>query len=1144
MEFTPKTPESPENSLEGKFVRARFTFTASGYANWQADSGWTKIVKSTTCANGNSWAANCDFAERTATLNVISRYGNDYITNIATPTLTVDEGSWFVPSGDSAGKFVMNDALTFAPQPANGYRLVGTELLGCSTGVNIDPQANDCDYQLSAIGSDGKFTAPNEDIVINATYEPVIYSYDLVRSCERDNGSGGTTNCTDTSAYKYGLVDSENQTTLPRASGFTAGETITAHAIPQAGTYSYDFKKWESAENAVTFTCIADDADCDSDHPEQSRNVQFTVKSASLTELTSTYTVKAIFKQQAEITHPTPAAVIDFVAQTLKGLTASTAYKACLSDLETVPACTNSLYKDVTADTNGVLQLSGLLTGIVDGNLYGKTVLIAQKGDGNWYLDSEKQSILIPERPLAPTGITTADPLAGSDGRGALVVPDGTEYSTLEYRQTAPTAGDWKPFTSANEKVALGTYSVRVKATESAFRSPETAGLIVKNYLDAPVFAVEGSDELTAPIDVSFEVTENDIHYTTDGSEPACTSTIYEQAFTLNLTSATPSITVKAIACLTGHNSSDIVTQTYALKLSDVTFDKGEGAGDTPVVQSIWYGGHIGAVAVPVPVDEHIFLGYFAGEVQYIDASGEPVISDATKITEAVDLVAKYEHIDVLPESELVAETEKQLVIENVNKSGELEALIDVNIAQNSGLSKALQESKLTIDGIKKGGYDVIAGYTATITINNADTLQNLVAGKRIATYIYSDAVYLNTSTIRVNDSEKREFDVNIPASYKNAHELGFYDADTGEFVGWADANVYEIVPPTPPAPPKPVNKDVPNPANVKLAKTSNKNELKVTWTIPSATNVASYKVTLNNVTDTAKYQSVLFSGKKTSVATVAANKLQAVFTNISTGTYKVTVQAIAVSGGKSSAVIASAGNVQYKLTVGSKYKFTDLKGITSDRKNDINWLSQVRVTVGNKCDSKGAGKNCVYMPKNSVNRGAMAQFLYKLAGETKTVNGVPKVSDISKLVKDRKNAINWLASEGITVIDDEYKYNPQNTVNRGAMAEFMYKLAGHPGTIGFDSKDGKDHVDPKTVAAQEKILKNDKKLAALKKSNPNRYYDILWLAKMNITVPDKGKYNPQNTVNRGAMAQFMHKLYYVMMTGNPVPADGNVPNI
>ncbi|MDR1033208.1 MAG: InlB B-repeat-containing protein [Bifidobacteriaceae bacterium] len=353
----------------------------------------------------------------------------------------------------------------------------------------------------------------------------------------------------------------------------------------------------------------------------------------------------------------------------------------------------------------------------------------------------------------------------------------------------------------------------------------------------------------------------------------------------------------------------------------------------------------------------------------------------------------------------------------------------------------------------------------------------------------------------------------------------------------------YMYISPTPtPTPPTPASKDAPTPTGVKLATTGKANELKVTWSVPSANNVASFKVTLDNVLGTAKNESILSAVQETVSITVQANKREAIFTNVPTGTYRVSVQAIAKSGGKSSAIIWS-NQLLHKLDVAKTYSFVDLKGVAKDRANDIAWLSSVGVTIGTNCNADGTGSACKYNPTTSVNRGAMAEFLYKLSGKTVTVNKIPKISDISKLTTPRKDAIKWLASEGITVLSSG-KYNPQNTVNRGAMAEFMYKLAGHPGSVKYgDAKS--DHVDPKTVVAQEKILKNDKKLQALKKSNPNRYYDILWLAKMNITVPIDGKYyNPQSAVNRGAMAQFMHKLYYVMMTGQAVPASGDVPNV
>jgi uncharacterized repeat protein (TIGR02543 family) len=424
---------------------------------------------------------------------------------------------------------------------------------------------------------------------------------------------------------------------------------------------------------------------------------------------------------------------------------------------------------------------------------------------------------------------------------------------------------------------------------------------------------------------------------------------------------------------------------------------------------------------------------------------------------------------------------------------------------------------------------------TATWTVNEYTVTFNTQGGSQVApqTVTYGETAFQPSNPTRANYTF-----------------TGWFTAATGgtkfDFTAPIDGNVTiyaqwteNAKPPTPPTP-----TPAPTPSNVKLQDTGKDNELKVTWQVPNVTNVQSFKVVLNNVLNSAKYESILFNSKKvTGEVLVSATARQVLFTNVPTGSYTVTVQTIGKNGAVSSKPIGTI-NFAEKLDVGSKYKFVDTGKVEKGRLNDINWLASVRVTVGTDCNASGGGKNCKYNPTGAVNRGAMAQFLYKLAGQTKTVNGVPKVTDISKLIPERQDAIKWLASEKITIPDKKNKYNPGNTVNRGAMAEFMYKLAGHPGTVDFGS-DENDHLDPKTVADVEKVLKNDKALAKFKKSNPNRYYDILWLAKMNITVPDtKGRYNPGNDVNRGAMAQFMHKLYYVMMTGLPVPADGNVPNI
>jgi hypothetical protein len=148
-----------------------------------------------------------------------------------------------------------------------------------------------------------------------------------------------------------------------------------------------------------------------------------------------------------------------------------------------------------------------------------------------------------------------------------------------------------------------------------------------------------------------------------------------------------------------------------------------------------------------------------------------------------------------------------------------------------------------------------------------------------------------------------------------------------------------------------------------------------------------------------------------------------------------------------------------------------------------------------------------------------------------------PAFKDLETGIPGRDADIKWLASEGITTGSPQGSntYRPADTVSRGAMAEFLYKLAGSPGAINPDTKDKKNHhVKPSEVSAQEKKFAADSDFLSLKNENPNRYYDILWLAKEGITIGSFGsdgllRYNPLAPVNRGAMAEFLKKLYDIL---------------
>jgi hypothetical protein len=145
----------------------------------------------------------------------------------------------------------------------------------------------------------------------------------------------------------------------------------------------------------------------------------------------------------------------------------------------------------------------------------------------------------------------------------------------------------------------------------------------------------------------------------------------------------------------------------------------------------------------------------------------------------------------------------------------------------------------------------------------------------------------------------------------------------------------------------------------------------------------------------------------------------------------------------------------------GQESQFTDLAPLdqtNTARYYSILWLADTKITVG--CNEDGTQ----FCPGNVVSRGTMAEFMRKFAGVAVTeaetspfpdVNLTPtnveydrsgKTEIVQEVSGLRMGAINWLATTGITQGSDSSNgittYRPQDAVNRGAMAEFMYKLA------------------------------------------------------------------------------------------------------
>ncbi|MDO5533846.1 MAG: S-layer homology domain-containing protein [Propionibacteriaceae bacterium] len=171
-----------------------------------------------------------------------------------------------------------------------------------------------------------------------------------------------------------------------------------------------------------------------------------------------------------------------------------------------------------------------------------------------------------------------------------------------------------------------------------------------------------------------------------------------------------------------------------------------------------------------------------------------------------------------------------------------------------------------------------------------------------------------------------------------------------------------------------------------------------------------------------------------------------------------------------------------------------------------VAWLADEKISTG-----YGDG---TFRPTSSVNRDAMAAFLYRVAGEPDyTPPPTPTFTDVPVGTQFYKE-IEWLASTGITTGWEDGTFRPLNEINRDAMAAFLYRLAGEP----YFNPVRQSFSD---VAPGVKFRK-----------------EMEWLADMGISegwaVVDTREFRPLTPVNRDAMGAFLFR--FVDKLGTPTP--------
>jgi hypothetical protein len=168
---------------------------------------------------------------------------------------------------------------------------------------------------------------------------------------------------------------------------------------------------------------------------------------------------------------------------------------------------------------------------------------------------------------------------------------------------------------------------------------------------------------------------------------------------------------------------------------------------------------------------------------------------------------------------------------------------------------------------------------------------------------------------------------------------------------------------------------------------------------------------------------------------------------------------------------------------------------------DEIEWMAAEGISTGYD--------DGTYKPAATVTRQAMSAFMFRLAGTPLFLDpAAPTFGDVSAS-NPFFTEIEWMASEGITTgtpFSPKPLYKPSAAVSRGAMAAFMYRLAGSPAF----SPPGSSTFGDVT-------------------SGHPFFAPIEWMADEGISTgtaaSPKPLYKPANAVSRGAMSAFMFRL-------------------
>ena len=178
-----------------------------------------------------------------------------------------------------------------------------------------------------------------------------------------------------------------------------------------------------------------------------------------------------------------------------------------------------------------------------------------------------------------PTAATpTFSPAAGSyDVAQNVEISTDTEGATIHYTTDGTTPTINSSVYSSAISVSTNT-TIKAIAVKSGMTDSDVATASYTFKAATPTFSLAaGTYDVAQNVEIATTTEDATIYYTTDGSTPTTSSSVYSSAITVDANQ-----TLKAIAVKSGLDNSDVATAAYEFKVAAPTFSPAAGTYDEP----------------------------------------------------------------------------------------------------------------------------------------------------------------------------------------------------------------------------------------------------------------------------------------------------------------------------------------------------------------------------------------------------------------------------------------------------------------------------------------------------------------------------------------------------------------------------------